>query len=172
MFKKLRFGGLNYRDLDRFKEHDLKRDEMKSFYQTFDFLDLLKKWPAIVGPKMAKVTSPLKIKNDSLFVVTTHSTYSHELSYLAEDIKREIFKALPELKHVIKKLAFETQENYFKEREKTTAESPLQLQPLKPRLHPQSPQYKLLKAEAERLFSDVEDAELRSMMISIYIQTN
>ena len=40
MFKKIDFKGLNYRDLDRFDSHDLKRNEMHSFYQTFDFLEL------------------------------------------------------------------------------------------------------------------------------------
>lgn len=167
MFKKLTFKGLNYKDLDRFKEHDLKRDEMKSFYQTFDFIDLLKKWPVIVGPKMAKVTSPLKLKNDSLVVVTTHSTYSHELSYLSEEIKKAIFKELPELKPVIKKIIYETQESYFKER---PAVSPEIKPELSAKLHPQSPQYKLKKAEAERIFGSVEDPELRALMISIFIQ--
>ena len=167
MFKKLSFGRLNYKDLDRFKEHDLKRDEMKSFYQTFDFISLLRKWPEIVGPKMAKVTTPLKLKHDSLIVVTIHSTYSHELSYLSEDIKLAIFKALPELKPIIKKIVYETQENYFKLRDQVAVEKTIEQ---KPKLHPQSPQYKLRKAEAERLFGSIEDPELRSMMISIFIQ--
>lgn len=168
MFKKLSFARLNYKDLDRLGEHDLKRDEMKAFYQTFDFIDLVKRWPDIVGPKMAKVTSPLKLKNDSLFVVTTHSTYSHELSYLSEDIKVAIFKALPELRNIIKKIVYETQEGYFRERDKVTAEK---IEQMKPRLHPQSPQYKIRKAEADRLFSGIEDEELRNMMISIFIQS-
>ncbi len=103
MFKKINFRGLNYKDLDRFGSHDLKRDEMHSFYQTFDFLELIKKWPEIVGPKMSPVTSPLKIKYDTLFIVTKHATFSHELSYLAEEIKHEIFKVFPELKMIIKK---------------------------------------------------------------------
>lgn len=169
MFKKLAFARLNYKDLDRFKEHDLKRDEMKSFYQTFDFIVLLKRWPDIVGPKMAKVTSPLKLRHDSLIVVTTHSTYSHELSYLSEDIKAAIFKKLPELKPIIKKIIYETQENYFKLRDQVAEEKTVEQ---KPKLHPQSPQYKLKKAEAERLFGTIEDAELRSMMISIFIQAS
>jgi hypothetical protein len=168
MFKKLDFKKLNYKELDRLDSHDLKRDEMHSFYQTFDFLDLIKKWPEIVGPKLAPVTSPLKIRQDSLFVITKHSVYSQELSFLAELIKVQIFKVFPHLKPVIKKLVFQTQENYFdqkaeREKEKTLAEPT--------RLHVQSPQYKLRKMEAERLFADVEDPELREMMISIFIQS-
>lgn len=167
MFKKLDFKGLNYSDLDRYDSHDLKRDELQSFYLTFDFLDLIKKWPSIVGPKLAPVTSPLKISHDSLFVITKHSIYSQELSFLAEPIKVEIFKVFPKLRPIIKKISFQTQEKFFDQKavaEKVIAE--------KPRLHPQSPQYKLLKVEAERLFADIEDLSLRNIMISMYIQSN
>lgn len=167
MFKKINFEGLNYKDLDRYGSHDLKRDEMQSFYQTFDFLELIKKWPQIVGPKMCQVTSPLKIKQDSLFVITKHASFSHELSYLSEEIKAEIFKVFPKLKPVIKKISFQTQEGFFQERKS----GPVATEKASPKLHPQSPQFKILKMEAERLFSDVPDEEMKSLMISIYIQS-
>lgn len=169
MFKKLGFRGLNYKDLDRYKEHDLKRDEMKSFYQTFDFIDLINKWPQIVDPKMAKFTSPLRIMKDTLVVVTVHSTISHEMSYFSEELKKNIFKVLPELKPIIKKVVYETQESFFKVRQDVETKK---AEEQKPKLHPQSPQYKLKKAEAERLFASVEDPELKAMMISIFIQAS
>lgn len=168
MFKKLGFKGLNYKDLERFDSHDLKRENLHSFYQTFDFLELVKKWPEIVGPKMSQVTSPLKIKSDSLFVMAKHASYSHQLSFLSEEIKGEIFKIFPQLKPVIKKLVFQTQENFFDQKEEQEAKS---TNSLPPKLHPQSPQYKLLKNEADRLFGDIEDAELKEMLISIFIQS-
>lgn len=169
MFKKLSFKGLNYKDLDRFKEHDLKRDEIKSFYQTFDFIDLINKWPEIVDPKMAKFTSPLRIMKDTLVIVTVHSSYSHEMSYFSEELKKNIFKVLPELKPIIKKIVYETHEGYFRHREEVTAKKAPE--EARPRPHPQSPQYKVKKAEAERLFGSIEDPELRSLMISIFIQS-
>jgi hypothetical protein len=168
MFKKLDFKGLNYKELDRLGSHDLKRDEMHSFYQTFDFLDLIKKWPQVVGPKLALVTSPLRLRQDSLFVMTKHSVYSQELSFLSEQIKTEIFKVLPELKPVIKKLVFQTQENFFDQKKQSTEVTP----EMAAKLHPQSPKYKLLKAEADRLFKDTEDPELRAMLISLFIQSS
>lgn len=167
MFKKIDFKGLNYKDLERFDSHDLKRDNMHSFYQTFDFLDLVKQWPGIVGPKLSSVTSPLKIKNDSLFVMTKHAVYSQELSFLSEEIKKEIFKIFPKLKPVIQKLVFQTQEGYFNEQRLQE----MQEKPAKPKLHPQSPQYKILKMEADRLFGDIPDPELKEMLISIFIQS-
>lgn len=166
MFKKLDFKRLNYSELDRIDSHDIKRDEMHSFYQTFDFLELIKKWPEIVGPKLAAVTSPLKIRQDSLFVITKHASYSHELSFLSETIKREVFKFFPHLKPVVKKLAFQTQESFF---EQKMAQENLKAQV--PQLHPQSPKYKMLKLEAERLFGDIEDQELKSSLISLFIQS-
>ncbi|HXH76360.1 MAG TPA: DUF721 domain-containing protein [Bacteriovoracaceae bacterium] len=167
MFKKINFRGLNYKDLDRYGSHDLKRDEIHSFYQTFDFLELIKKWPEIVGPKMSPVTSPLKIKYDSLFIVTKHAIFSQELSFLSEEIKGEIYKVFPELKKIVKKLVFQTQEGFFQERikEGTTTEIPAN------RLHPQSPIYKLRKQEADRLFQEIEDEELKKVLTSLYIQS-
>jgi hypothetical protein len=167
MFKKIDYKRLNFSELDKIDSHDIKRDEMKAFYLTFDFLDLIKKWPEIVGEKLASVTSPLKIRQDSLFIMTKHSSYSQELSFLSETIKAEVFKYFPNLKTIIKKLAFQTQENYF---ESKPQRGDVLLQRMS-KLHPQSPQYKLLKAEAERLFKDIEDTELRSVLISLFIQS-
>lgn len=166
MFKKLGYKRLNYGDLDRIDSHDIKRDEMHAFFITFDFLDLIKKWPEIVGEKLAAVTSPLKIKQDSLFVITKHASYSQELSFSSELIKTEIFKQFPNLKPIVKKLAFQTQENFFEQ--KMIKEKELSMIP---KLHPQSPKFKMLKQEAERLFNDVEDVELKESLISIFIQS-
>ncbi len=168
MFKKIDFKGLNYADLEKLDPHDLKRDEMTSFYQTFDFLDLIKKWPQIVGPKLSDVTSPLRMKQDSLFVMTKHSVYSQELSFLSEEVKVEIFKHFPRLKNIIKKIVFQTQEKFFEKQEQESARIEKEVQ----KLHPQSPRFKLLKIQAERLFQDVPDNEFRERLISIYIQSN
>jgi hypothetical protein len=168
MFKKVKFSGLDYSELDRLDPHGMKRDELQSFYQTFDFLDLIKQWPNIIGPKLNSVTSPMKLKQDTLFIITKHSSFSHELMYRQEDIKSEIFKVFPRLRHMIKKISFQTQETFFEERNKAMNVPPA----FAPgRLHPQSPQFRALKLEAERLFSDIEDPELRSSLISIFIQS-
>lgn len=167
MFKKLDFKRLNYGELDKLDSHDIKRDQLHSFYQTFDFLELIKKWPEIVGAKLAAVTSPLKIKQDSLFIMTKHPSFSEHLSFLSEDIKREVFKFFPNLKPVVKKLSFQTQEGFFnlKEQKENAAAQAV------PKIHPQSPKYKLLKLEADKLFCDVEDEAVKETLISIFIQS-
>ncbi len=166
MFKKIEFKGLNYKELDRLDSHDLKRDKLHSFYRTFDFLELLKKWPEIIGPILSKVTSPLKIRGDSLIIMSKHASYSQNISFLSEEIKEKIFRLFPELRPVIKRLHFQTQESYFNQKEiqEETTKMPA-------KLHPQDPRFKVLKSEAERLFGDVPDIELKNMLISIYIQS-
>ena len=166
MFKKLDYKRLNFGDLQRFDTHDIKRDEMHSFYLTFDFLDLIKKWPQIVGEKLSAVTSPLKIRQDTLFIITKHPSYSEHLSFLSEDIKKQVFVSFPNLKPIIKKLGFQTQESFFLQKEiKDQAIAAI------PKLHPQSPKYKILNQEAQKLFADVEDPDVKAMLISIYIQS-
>ena len=166
MFKKLNFKGLNYKDLERFDSHDLKRENLHSFYQTFDFLELVKKWPDIIGPALSNVTSPLKIKGDSLIIMSKHASYSQNISFLSEEIKQKIFVLFPALKPVIKKLNFLTQESFFNHVETEEAKKPVI-----PKMHPQDPRFKIIKMEADRLFSDIPDEELKTMMISIYVQS-
>ena len=91
MFKKIEFKSLNYQELNKLDTHDLKRENLQSFYQTFDFINLVERWPLIIGAPLAKVTSPLKIKSGSLIIVSTHSSYSQNISFLSEEIKLKIF---------------------------------------------------------------------------------
>lgn len=168
MFKKIEFKGLNYKDLERLDSHDLKRDKLQSFYQTFDFLDLIKKWPEIIGPVLSKVTSPLKISGDTLIIISKHSSYSQNISFLSEEIKVKIFSSFPALRSKIKRISFLTQESYFREAPPEIG-APKASAPKK--LHPQDPRYKILKLEAQRLFEDVEDEELKNLLTSIYMQT-
>lgn len=167
MFKKINFKGLNYKDLERYDSHDLKRENLHSFYQTFDFLELVNKWPDIIGKALAGVTSPLKIKGDSLIIMSKHASYSQNISFLSEEIKQKIFALFPQLKPVIKKLNFQTQESYFNQKDSVEEKKAAA-----PKFHPQDPRFKILKQEAERLFGDIEDTELKKMLISIFIQSH
>jgi hypothetical protein len=166
MFKKIDYKSLSYKDLERYHSHDIKREKLKSFYETFDFIDLIENWPNIVGTSLSEVTSPLKIKNDSLIIVSKHSSYSQNISFLSEQIKNNIFILFPNLKNIIKKLNFITQEKFFSISKNMTIKKNQEHQ-----LHPQSPKYKILKSEAEKVFSNVEDETLRDLFISIYIQS-
>jgi hypothetical protein len=168
MFKKLVFQQLKDNKLNQIDEFTLKRDELNSFYETFDFIDLINSWPQIVGDKLSRVTSPLKIKIDSLVVLTKHSIFSQELSYLQEEIKKEIFLKFPRLKNIIKKISFFTSESYFKtivEQETTNLLN-------SKKLHPMSPEYRVKKNLAEKVFTHIEDKDLKELLISLYIQSS
>lgn len=170
MLKKLSFNGFNYSDLDRISSSDYKRrEEALAFYQTFDFLGLLKKWPDIVGPQLAKVTSPIRIKFKSLVVVTIHPSYSHELSYHADPIKTAIFKEFPQLRNVIEGISFQAMPQFFQQKNMMEQNEELKIQ--QNTLHPRSPQYQLLYAKASKVFEHIEDEELRKTMVNIYIQS-
>jgi hypothetical protein len=129
-------------------------------------LNLVTKWPDIIGQALAKVTSPMKIKGDSLIIVSKHASYSQNISFLSEEIKQKIFAHFPELRPVIRKLNFITQEGFFKEQEKV-----LEKEKNLPKMHPQDPRVKVLKIEAERLFAEVEDKELKEILTSIFMQS-
>ena len=169
MLKNLKFQSSSFYDSDKQASDPHKREIMESFYQTFDFFDLIKQWSEIVGPMLAQNTSPLRIKGDSLFVVTKHAAFAQQLNFLTEIIKQKIFQTFPKLKTIIKKIVFETNPHFFKEIEmKQTEAVKKQPEPI----HPMSPQYRKARAEAEQLFAHLEDPEFRQSMINIYIQTS
>lgn len=170
MLKKLTFNGFNYNDLERISSTDQKRKEdVLSFYQTFDFLGLVKKWPDIVGSQLAKVTSPLRIKFSSLVVVTIHPSYSHELSYMVDPIKEGIFKEFPQLRTVIQGISFQAMPQFFQQKNIIQQNEEMKIQ--QNTLHPRSPQYQLLYSRAVKLFEHVEDPELKETLVNIYIQS-
>ncbi len=168
MLKKLKFQSSSFFESDKEVTDPHKRERLEAFYQTFDFFDLIKQWSDIVGPMLGQNTSPLRIKGDSLFVVTKHAAFAQQLNFLTEIIKEKIFQTFPKLRSMIKKIVYETNPNFFKEIEQKKVEEKEKPAPL----HPMSPQYKKAKAEAEQLFSHLEDPEFRASMISIYIQAS
>lgn len=171
MLKKLSFNSFNYSDLDRISSTDQKRKEdAYAFFQTFDFLSLLNKWPDIVGPQLAKVTAPVRIKFGSLVVVTVHPSYSHELSYHADPIKTAIYKEFPQLRSIISNINFQAMPQFFQQKNIIQQNEELKIQ--QNTLHPQSPQYRMLYAKAAKNFEHIEDEDLKKTMINIYIQTS
>jgi len=167
MFKKINFNKLNYKELNEISHHSLKKDVLTTFYQTFDFLNLINKWPDIVGLPLSKVTTPLKIKFDALIILTQHSAYSQELSFLQEELKLHVFKEFPELKKVIKKILFQTDEIFFRNKDRIEQK----ISPQKSTLHPMSPEFRIKKALGEKLFAHICDEELKRVLISIFIQS-
>jgi hypothetical protein len=167
MLKKLEFQSQRSEKLNNIDSHSLRQDTIKSFYETFDFIELISKWPLIVGEKLSAVTSPLRLRNDSLVVVTKHSIFSQELSYLQEEIKQEIFKNFPNLKKMIKKIIFQTSESFFQQ----ISFSQAQKSQTKSTPHPMSPLYRIKRHQAEEIFKTIQDEELKKILMSLFIQS-
>lgn len=144
--------------------------------EIFDFLELIERWEEIVGPKLAKVTIPLKNQGQTLTILTNHSAYSQALSYMEETLKSKLFQIFPLLQTKIKKFNFQVSTAHF-DKTKADLEKRANLgkkaQVLKKQqttFHPQNPAYKKMKAQAEAEFSHIEDEEIRKSLVSIYLQ--
>ena len=134
----------------------------------FDSLLLIKKWPSIVGDKIAQVTIPLKGQKKTLIILSAHAIYSQELKFMEKIILEKIFSIFPKFKKKIYKMSFQTNASLFKE--KTTqflSDSKVETNAL---LHPQSPEYKTYHNEAKAISRNIVDRELRDLVIKFYIQ--
>lgn len=146
--------------------------------ELFDFLSLIEKWETIVGPKLSKVTVPLKNQKKVLTVLTNHSAYSQSLSFMEDTLKKKILSTFPELRGKITKFNFIVSTEHFdKQRNDILHRAQLHRvdkKEVKKNIdyHPQSPQFKKLKALAEKEFNDLEEGEVKDRLISIYIQAN
>lgn len=144
--------------------------------EVFDFLELIERWEEIVGPKLSKVTVPLKNQNQTLTILTNHSAYSQALSYMEDTLKKKLFNAFPLLKTKIKKFNFQVSTAHFDkmkadlEKRANIGKKSVVQQKQQTTFHPQNPQYKKMKAQAEAEFSFIDDEEIRQKMVSIFLQ--
>lgn len=133
----------------------------------FDFIYLIQSWKDVVGQMLAQNTIPLKIQFGTLYIVTRHSIFSHELSFMTQIIIEKVENVFPKLKGHIKKIKFINSEKFFMKDEKKKS---LEKAPEEKKLHVFSPQYQKAKAQAQELFADIEDEELKEIFTSLYIQ--
>jgi hypothetical protein len=143
--------------------------------ELFDFLSLIARWEEIVGPKLAKVTVPLKNQKKVLTILTNHSGYSQTLSMMEETLKAKILKVFPELQGKVNRLNFIVSTQHFEQErldllKRASAHKTEEVKTKKQNhLHPQSPKYKALKEEAKREFAEF-DEDIQEKLISLYIQ--
>lgn len=145
---------------------DAAADDWREFVQTFDFLELIREWRTIVGDMLADQSVPMRLKNKTLFILTRHPAFSEKLSYLSKELIQKITKRFPVLGPQIERLAFETNESFFIAVAKRTP-APRNVARVP---HPFDPNVRRLKAEAEKLFADVEDSAERERWVSLYLQ--
>ena len=137
----------------------------------FDFIDLIHDWNLIIGENLSKVTSPLKIKNKCLTILTSHPAFSQQLSIMENEVISKITAHFPSLNRQIKKVFFVTNPEHFQSQNSMPERN---VDPekyhQKNKLNKYSPHYQKLKSESEQLFKEVKDKEIKNYLSSIYIQ--
>ena len=136
---------------------------------SFDFLALIHSWPEIAGAKLSEHTIPLKNQNGTLLILSNHSAFANELSFMELPLKKKIFEKFPSLTNSIFSLKFVVDTTHFEEQYKHFAK-PTKEKKAENTLHPHSPEFKKLKKEAMVFFDQITDEELKEKMISLYIQ--
>lgn len=167
MFKKL---GSFFNDHTTPRKSGGIKSSQKGNHQGFDFLNLIRDWEKIVGPKLAKTTIPLSNQFGNLVVLTNHPAISQTLSFLEEDIKKNIYKEFPSLNNKINRIYYQTNSSFFEKKMEEALKRGHSPKKEEDALHPYSPKYIKLKGEAENLFREIEDNEIKNILISLYIQ--
>lgn len=139
---------------------------------SFDFLSLIKTWREIAGDKLSEHTIPLKNQNGTLIILSNHSAFAHQLSFMEQPLKKKIFEKFPYLEKSVKNIKFIVDSTHFDQQKAHLLHlGPKEKKDNPNQLHPYSPEYRRLKKEALELFDDIEDNELKESFISLYIQT-
>lgn len=147
-----------------------KKERSGTVNDSFDFLALIRAWSEIAGSKLSEHTIPLKNQNGTLVILSNHSTFANELSYMELPLKKKIFEKFPALEKSIFSIKFIVDTTHFSQQYQQFI-APIEKKKNQ-MLHPFSPEFRKLKKEAEELFLDVDDAELKERMISLYIQSS
>ncbi len=142
---------------------------------SFDFLDLINHWNLVVGDMLAKNTVPLKIQRGSLIILTKHSAFSNELSFMEKPLIKKIVNEYPPLKGKFKRIFFQTSSNYFdnnnKEEKPQTINDYIDTQ--KSVDHKHSPFHKEKLNKADKDFNFLEDDnEMKDLLISLRMQVS
>jgi hypothetical protein len=161
MWKKLKFNG--YLPPQQ-GEGASPNEEWQRFVEGFDFFALIDAWRSLVGDMLANESLPLRLKNRTLFILTRHPAFADNMKYMERVLLKKIHERFPATRSMLEKLAFESNEAFFKEKAR-----PL-VKPKPATLHPHSPEYKKLRAEALALFHGLEDSMEQERWVSLYIQ--
>lgn len=137
----------------------------------FDFLQLVKEWPEIVGPRMANITIPLKVQSKSLVILSSHGAISEQLSFMSEVILEKVKARFPALSHSIFQIKFMTNPAHFQEQKlRAEKQQEKKVKEIEELTHKYSPNDQALLKKANDLFNELEDEDIKKSLTSIFIQ--
>lgn len=141
--------------------------------QDLNTLNLISSWEKIVGKKLVEVSLPQRISRKTLYIIVNHSAYANYLNQMAADILVRIESVFPQYKNKIESLRFIFSEKAFQKiEEKLIQFKSQEKKSIKEVINPHSPQFRRLEQEAQEMFSNLDDSEIKDSFISIYIQTH
>ena len=133
---------------------------------SFDFIELIQNWELIVGPMVYKHTRPLKLLKRKLVIVSNHPAFSHQLSFLKDDILKKTKAHFPKLQSLTD-IQFETNAQMFQKQAEIASKT---IKKPEPKIHPMSPQYLELKKQAIKIVEEHYGAEeFKEVLIEIYL---
>jgi hypothetical protein len=151
-----------------------KKRAQKGYYSRkenlFDFIHLVNRWETIVGKMLADNTIPLKIKRSTLYILTKHSIFSQELSLMSQMIIQKIEESFPNFRGQIKKISFSSGNFSSDEFNKIKVENHMEPKKEKEAPHPFDPKFRARKKQVEQMFDDVEDEEVKNLLINIALK--
>jgi len=135
--------------------------------ECFDFIVLINSWGDIVGDLLSKNSIPQKIQKHSLYIIAKHPVFAQELTMMGPEIIKKIEQNIPFLKGKIRRVKFTNANFSFDEFQ---SEQATFTKKLDKKSHPFSPEFRQKKLQANQLFEDIEDPELKELLSSLYIK--
>ena len=138
---------------------------------TFDFISLVRRWPEIVGKRLAEETIPLKNQGRTLVILTNHPGHAQGLNFMQEALKEKIVMIFPSLKKSLKDIRFQYKPGFFaRKKQQNDIVKKNSLAKTSPQFHPYSPEYRKFKKQAEEYLENIVDPELKKTLVSLYLQ--
>lgn len=134
-----------------------------------EFLLLIRHWHKVIGEKLSQNTRPVKLRNQTLIVLTRHSTLSQHLHLMERSVISKIYQEFPSLKDQINKIYFRVNQEFFEASEPSLDEVEITSKPQREKLHPYSPKYIELKKQAIDFYGEL-DPDYSEGLISLFIQ--
>ena len=136
------------------------------------FLTLIAQWHIVVGDKMAKVTRPLKLQQDTLVVASLDPLYSSQLMQFHGELLKRLHHNFGQIADGIKKLNFRTTHHPFEE-SPTIEDAPTNKtsEKIEMAYHPHDPKFLSEQKNYGELLGPDCDDEIVKMLASLSLQT-
>ncbi len=160
---------LNLTEFSSYKVSELLEPNRKQS-ESLEFIRLTQEWEKIVGLFLSKNSNPLKILGKTLIILTRHSIFSQELSFMSETLKQKIGQEFPKLKNKIDSIKYQVTPQFF-EMKSNQVEIEQKVEAKKnQRFHAFSPTNRKLREKVNQEFGEISDPELKELLTSLFLQ--